>query len=32
LRSASAEDLARVGGLPPRVAEAAHRLLNAIAE
>jgi excinuclease ABC subunit C len=32
LRAASAEELRRVGGLPPRVAEAAHRLLAAIAE
>lgn len=31
LRTASAEELARVGGLPPRVAESTHRLLNAIA-
>ncbi|HSD50815.1 MAG TPA: excinuclease ABC subunit UvrC, partial [Candidatus Methylomirabilis sp.] len=29
LRGASAEELKTVGGLPPRVAEAAHRLLNA---
>jgi excinuclease ABC subunit C len=29
LRGASVEDLKTVGGLPPRVAEAAHRLLNA---
>ena len=32
LRAASVEELAHVGGLPPRVAEATHRLLNAIAE
>lgn len=32
LRAASAEDLARVGGLPPRLAEATYRLLNAVAE
>ena len=32
LRAASVEDLTRVGGLPPRVAEAAHRLLNSIDE
>jgi excinuclease ABC subunit C len=32
IRTASAEELARVGGLPPRVAEVAHRLLNAVAE
>ena len=32
LRSASVEDLTRVGGLPPRVAEAAHGLLNLIVE
>jgi excinuclease ABC subunit C len=32
LRAASAEELANVGGLPPRVAEATQRLLNAIAE
>jgi len=32
LRAASAEELMRVGGLPPRVAEATHRLLNAVAE
>ncbi len=30
LRAASADDLVRVGGLPPRVAEATHRLLNAV--
>jgi excinuclease ABC subunit C len=29
LRGASVEELKTVGGLPPRVAEAAHRLLNA---
>ncbi len=29
LRAASVEELRTVGGLPPRVAEAAHRLLNA---
>lgn len=32
LRAASAEELTQLGGLPPRVAQAAHRLLNAIAE
>jgi excinuclease ABC subunit C len=32
LRAASVEDLARVGGLPPRIAEETHRLLSAIAE
>ena len=32
LRAASVEELRRVGGLPPRVAEAAHRLLAPIAE
>ena len=32
LRSATAEELARVGGLPPRIAEAAHRMLSAVAE
>ena len=32
LRAASVEELADVGGLPPRVAEATHRLLNAVAE
>jgi excinuclease ABC subunit C len=32
LRAASVEDLTRVGGLPPRVAEATQRLLNAIVE
>jgi excinuclease ABC subunit C len=30
LQAASAEELARVGGLPRRVAEATHRLLNAV--
>jgi excinuclease ABC subunit C len=30
LRAASTEELVRVGGLPPRVAEATHRLLNAV--
>ena len=32
LRAASVEELAHVGGLPPRIAEATHRLLNAIVE
>jgi excinuclease ABC subunit C len=32
LRSASVEELAQVGGLPPRVAEATHRLLAALVE
>lgn len=32
LQVASVEELQRVGGLPPRVAEAAHRFLAAIAE
>jgi len=32
LRGASVEELKTVGGLPPRVAEAAHRLLNAAAD
>lgn len=32
LRAASVEDLRTVGGLPPRVAEAAHRLLASIAD
>jgi excinuclease ABC subunit C len=30
LRAASTEEIVRVGGLPPRVAEAVHRLLNAV--
>ena len=29
LRAASVEDLTRMGGLPPQVAEATHRMLNA---
>jgi excinuclease ABC subunit C len=32
LRGASVEELSRVGRLPPRVAEAVHRLLNATAD
>jgi excinuclease ABC subunit C len=32
LRTASVEELTQLGGLPPRVARTAHRLLNAIAE
>jgi excinuclease ABC subunit C len=32
LRTASVEDLTLVGGLPPRVAEATHRMLNAVAD
>jgi excinuclease ABC subunit C len=32
LRDATAEELARDGGLPPRVAEAVHRMLSAVAE
>ncbi len=32
LRAASVEELRTVGGLPPRVAEAAHRLLASIAD
>jgi excinuclease ABC subunit C len=32
LRAASVEELAHVGGLPPRIAEATHRLLNAVVE
>jgi len=32
LRAASVDELTHVGGLPPRVAEATHRLLNAVAE
>jgi excinuclease ABC subunit C len=32
LRAASAEELRTVGGLPPRVAEAAHRLLGSVVE
>lgn len=32
LRAASAEELAQIGGLPARVAETAHRLLNATPE
>lgn len=30
LRAASVDELSRVGGLPPRVAEATHRFLNAV--
>jgi excinuclease ABC subunit C len=32
MRSASMEELTTVGGLPPRVAEAAHRLLNSVTD
>jgi excinuclease ABC subunit C len=32
LRAASVEELRTVGGLPPRVAEAAHRLLGSVVE
>ncbi|HSB81299.1 MAG TPA: helix-hairpin-helix domain-containing protein, partial [Candidatus Methylomirabilis sp.] len=32
LRAASVEDLRMIGGLPPRVAEATHRFLAAIAD
>ncbi len=32
LRAATAEELMRVGGLPPRVAEATYRLLSAVAD
>jgi len=32
LRAASVEELTDLGGLPPRIAQATHRLLNAIAE
>jgi excinuclease ABC subunit C len=32
LRDASVEELVRVGGIPPRVAEATHRMLNAVVE
>ena len=32
LRDASVAELVRVGGLPPRVAEATHRMLNAVVE
>jgi excinuclease ABC subunit C len=32
LRAASVEELRTVGGLPPRVAEAVHRLLGSVAE
>ncbi|MFI5340905.1 MAG: excinuclease ABC subunit UvrC [Candidatus Methylomirabilales bacterium] len=32
LRAASVEELRSVGGLPPRVAEAAHRLLGSVVE
>ena len=32
LRNASVEELARDGGLPPRIAETVHRFLQALAD